>query len=275
MPLVSVLLCTKNPNPTRLHEAILSVCRQQYPRWELILYDDASDNHGQAATQSAASLDARIRLGRGSVSRGLAHALNCAVQSARGAYLARMDDDDRCAPERFLHQMAFLSAHPEYDWVGSFAKRFDDMGVWGDFTVPITPTAHDFLHNSPFIHPSVMFRAQSLARVGGYNESETCRFCEDYELFLRMAAMGMRGVNLPLPLLFYREDRASYQKRTVKRRFSEAAVRFRGFSALRLPFMKKLLYTAKPLALCLVPRGAQYAVKRRLARSSHTKGDLP
>ncbi len=275
MPLVSVLLCTKNPNPTRLHEAILSVCRQQYPRWELILYDDASDNHGQAATQSAASLDARIRLVRGSVSRGLAHALNCAVQSARGAYLARMDDDDRCAPERFLHQMAFLSAHPEYDWVGSFAKRFDDMGVWGDFTVPITPTAHDFLHNSPFIHPSVMFRAQSLARVGGYNESETCRFCEDYELFLRMAAMGMRGVNLPLPLLFYREDRASYQKRTVKRRFSEAAVRFRGFSALRLPFMKKLLYTAKPLALCLVPRGAQYAVKRRLARSSHTKGDLP
>lgn len=275
MPLVSVLLCTKNPNPTRLHEAILSVCRQQYPRWELILYDDASDNHGQAATQSAASLDARIRLVRGSVSRGLAHALNCAVQSAKGAYLARMDDDDRCAPERFLHQMAFLSAHPEYDWVGSFAKRFDDMGVWGDFTVPITPTAHDFLHNSPFIHPSVMFRAQSLARVGGYNESETCRFCEDYELFLRMAAMGMRGVNLPLPLLFYREDRASYQKRTVKRRFSEAAVRFRGFSALRLPFMKKLLYTAKPLALCLVPRGAQYAVKRRLARSSHTKGDLP
>lgn len=275
MPLVSVLLCTKNPNPTRLHEAILSVCRQQYPRWELILYDDASDNHGQAATQSAASLDARIRLVRGSVSRGLAHALNCAVQSAKGAYLARMDDDDRCAPERFLHQMAFLSAHPEYDWVGSFAKRFDDMGVWGDFTVPITPTAHDFLHNSPFIHPSVMFRAQSLARVGGYNESETCRFCEDYELFLRMAAMGMRGVNLPLPLLFYREDRASYQKRTVKRRFSEAAVRFRGFSALRLPFMKKLLYTAKPLALCLVPRGVQYAVKRRLARSSHTKGDLP
>lgn len=275
MPLVSVLLCTKNPNPTRLHEAILSVCRQQYPRWELILYDDASDNHGQAATQSAASLDARIRLVRGSVSRGLAHALNCAVQSAKGAYLARMDDDDRCAPERFLHQMAFLSAHPEYDWVGSFAKRFDDMGVWGDFTVPITPTAHDFLHNSPFIHPSVMFRAQSLARVGGYNESETCRFCEDYELFLRMAAMGMRGVNLPLPLLFYREDRASYQKRTVKRRFSEAAVRFRGFSALRLPFMKRLLYTAKPLALCLVPRGVQYAVKRRLARSSHTKGDLP
>lgn len=275
MPLVSVLLCTKNPNPTRLHEAILSVCRQQYPRWELILYDDASDNHGQAATQSAASLDARIRLVRGSVSRGLAHALNCAVQSAKGAYLARMDDDDRCAPERFLHQMAFLSAHPEYDWVGSFAKRFDDMGVWGDFTVPITPTAHDFLRNSPFIHPSVMFRAQSLARVGGYNESETYRFCEDYELFLRMTAMGMRGANLPLPLLFYREDRASYQKRTVKRRFSEAAVRFRGFSALRLPFMKKLLYTAKPLALCLVPRGVQYAVKRRLARSSHTKGDLP
>ena len=275
MPLVSVLLCTKNPNPARLHEAVLSVCRQQYQHWELILYDDASSPIGQAAIRSAASLDTRIRLVRGSVSRGLAHALNCAVQSARGAYLARMDDDDRCAPERFLHQAAFLLAHPECDWVGSFAKRFDDRGVWGDFTVPITPTAHDFLHNSPFIHPSVMFRAESLARAGGYNESETGRFCEDYELFLRMTAMGMRGANLPLPLLFYREDRASYQKRTIKRRFSEAIVRFRGFSALRLPFMKKLLYTAKPLALCLVPRGVQYAVKRSLARSSHTKGDLP
>ena len=271
MPLVSVLLCTKNPNPARLHEAVLSVCRQQYQHWELILYDDASNNHGQAVIQSAALLDTRIRLVRGSVSRGLAHALNCAAQAAKGAYLARMDDDDRCAPERFLHQTTFLSAHPECDWVGSFAKRFDENGVWGNFTVPITPTAHDFLRNSPFIHPSIMFRAESLARAGGYNESETCRFCEDYELFLRMAAMGMRGVNLPLPLLFYREDRASYQKRTIKRRFSEAIVRFRGFSMLRLPLMKRLLYTIKPLVLCLVPRGVQYAVKRRLVRSIHAK----
>ena len=273
---ISVIMGVYNPkDPERFFRAVRSVINQTFSGWEMILYDDGSEESCRQTIRRAAAMDERIILIRGEKNRGLAYGLNQCLHRAAGRYIARMDDDDISREDRLEKQLRFLELHPRYQWVGSNVELIDKQGVWGHRKVPAVPAKRDFLFTSPYIHPTVLFHKRVLQENGGYNTAREYLLCEDYELFLRMAAMGMRGVNLPLPLLFYREDRASYQKRTVKRRFSEAAVRFRGFSALRLPFMKKLLYTAKPLALCLVPRGVQYAVKRRLARSSHTKGDLP
>ena len=62
---------------------------------------------------------------------GLAYALNQCISRAGGKYIARMDDDDECMPERFERQFEFLESHPEYQWVGSNAELFDENGIWG------------------------------------------------------------------------------------------------------------------------------------------------
>ena len=94
------------------------------------------------------------------------------------------------------------------------------------------PEASDFLSYSPYIHPSVMFRAEVLRKIKGYPISEETRRCEDYELFMRLHKAGYRGYNLQEPLIRYREDEHTYRKRTIQSRMQEVKIRYRGFRQL-------------------------------------------
>lgn len=60
----------------------------------------------------------------------------------------------------------------------------------------------DLFVESPFVHPSVMFRKGAVESVGGYRETG---WAEDYDLWLRLAAAGTRFARLPQPLFFWRE----------------------------------------------------------------------
>lgn len=65
-----------------------------------------------------------------------------------------------------LH-MGFLNEHPEYAMVGTCADIFDDDGVWGEYLVPERPLNDDFLWNSPFMHPTMLFRKNAVLSGGG------------------------------------------------------------------------------------------------------------
>jgi hypothetical protein len=60
----------------------------------------------------------------------------------------------------------------------------------------------DLFVESPFVHPSVMFRREEVLSVGGYHERG---WAEDYDLWLRLAAAGTRFARLPRTLFFWRE----------------------------------------------------------------------
>lgn len=71
---------------------------QTFPHWELLLYDDGSPSPYSGAIRRAAGLDPRVRYLRGEENRGLAFCLNQCLAHSQGEYLARLDDDDACAP---------------------------------------------------------------------------------------------------------------------------------------------------------------------------------
>lgn len=253
-PLVSVIMSSYNPREEWLFDAIESLRSQTMADWELVLWDDGSDADCATLLRQAAALDSRIRLVTGEENRGLAYGLNRCLELAVGGLIARMDDDDLSDPRRFELQVRFLLEHPEFDWLGTTAMLFDDRGIWGIHTAQPEPLSADYLPYSPYIHPSVMFRAESLRRAGGYMDLPLTRRCEDYELFMRMHAMGMRGYNLQQELLCYREDRDHLTKRSFLGCAREMIVRIRGFSSLRIGFLRAAPSAVKPLLVWIVSR---------------------
>ena len=90
---------------------------------------------------------------------GLAAALNKALPSAKGQFIARMDGDDVCLPNRFSQQVVFLNEHPEIGVLGGGAIEIDTVGhIIGEI---YSREKHEDLiahiyEENPFIHPSVM-----------------------------------------------------------------------------------------------------------------------
>src|SRR5208282_1865908 len=56
---------------------------------------------------------------------GLGEALRAGLDLCLGEYVARMDSDDICVPERFQLQTAFLESNRQVDIVGSAWAEFD------------------------------------------------------------------------------------------------------------------------------------------------------
>jgi hypothetical protein len=182
-PLVTVAMPVFNAGGY-LRLAVLSIVRQSYADWELLVIDDGSTDD---ALQSIRDIDdARIRILRDGENRGLAARLNQCVDMARGRYLARMDQDDVSYPERFKRQVSLLEQNPGLDLVAVRAITIDENNrATGSFPYALT---HDEICARPwqgfhFPHPAWMgktewFRKHRYAVPGPY-------FCEDQELLLR------------------------------------------------------------------------------------------
>jgi glycosyltransferase involved in cell wall biosynthesis len=104
-PLVSVVIPTYG-RPQWLSEAIDSVLAQTVEDFEIIVVDDASPEPVSIAAYPKARLIRRESNG------GPAAARNTGVESARGRYVAFLDDDDAYKPERLALGLRGIEAAP-------------------------------------------------------------------------------------------------------------------------------------------------------------------
>ncbi len=253
MPKVSVLMSVYN-NASTVLQSIDSILTQDFPDFEFIIYDDGSVDNTYSIVAEKYENDNRIHIMRGKENRGLSYALNCCINAAHGEYCARMDGDDICDPSRFSKQVAFLDSHPEYAFVSTTMKRFDEKGI---YDVPIaddrSPQARDFVKGSPFCHAPVMIRTEAYKAVAGYRDLPITRGVEDYDLWFRLYAAGYRGYILGEPLYSMFDGRDAAKRRTFRRRLNEAKVRAQGYKMLRTPIPLRV-YVLKPLILGLIPQ---------------------
>lgn len=266
-PMVSVIMGVYNQLDLGIFEkAVNSVLEQTYSDFEFLIYNDGSSVPEVIAyIRQLENKDRRIRVIHSSINHGLGFALNRCIDEAKGKYLARMDADDICDPERFSVEVAFMEQHPEYMWCGSNCNLFDENGIWGDGTRPENPGSQDYLKYSPYIHPTVMYRAGLFEQVAGYAEEKRTARCEDYELFMRLFQLGYKGYNIQKPLLNYRVDREKYHSRPLKYYFYEGQIRFEGFRRMGLLWPKGWIYVLRPMASRLLPTRLIVRQKERLA----------
>ena len=106
---------------------------------------------------------------------GRAKALNFGLSKCSADYVAILDADDVCLPHRVEAEIAFLDDHLDVAMVGSAQRVIIDKDDQ-EIRLDVLPTSSDDLHatlaqgQNPFLHSSVMFRADLVRALGGYDE---------------------------------------------------------------------------------------------------------
>lgn len=264
MKKVSVIMGIYNCQDT-LEDAVACIQNQTYPHWELILCDDGSTDKTYSIAQRLAQLHpGKIVLLRNDCNCGLNHTLNRCLSVASGDYIARMDADDLCSPDRFAAEVAVLAAEPGISIVSTAMEFFDETGIWGQIRHPEYPKPRDFLIGSPFCHAPCMVRKEAFDAVGGYSESPWLLRVEDYHLWMKMYKAGFVGKNLPEPLYQMRDDRNAYSRRKFRYRINEAYVRLLIVWELKLP-CTGVVYALRPILVGLLPQKVyDYLHKKKL-----------
>ncbi|MBI1321415.1 MAG: glycosyltransferase [Candidatus Hydrogenedens sp.] len=208
-PRVSVLLPARNAAVT-LAESIASIQRQTQSDWELLLWDDGSEDATPAIIDAYTSADRRIRLA-GSGRVGITEALRRLAESTKAALIGRMDGDDVSQPERFERQVALLRANPAVGLCGTRVRIFGATARSGSrryetwMNALLTPEDHrrERFIECPIAHPAFLMRREAYDAAGGYQESDAP---EDYDLLLRIVAAGWACAKTPEVLLDWRDS---------------------------------------------------------------------
>jgi glycosyltransferase involved in cell wall biosynthesis len=241
--LVSVALVVYN-GAKDVAAAIDSVLAQTHVPTEVIVVDDGSTDATWDVLQTYGNRITAIRQKNG----GLPVARNTAMHHARGEFIALMDHDDLCMPERLAVQVAFLRANPEVGLCCTDFSAFNEQGpieashiasyysqcgpgtggvaalypqrtqvdVAGLHVVAFKGDVYDQLAFGNFVHPPTIMVRASVARAVGDFDVEARTTC-DWDWIVRVARHGPIGY-LDRALLDYR--RSATQMSGVQNRAS-------------------------------------------------------
>jgi glycosyltransferase involved in cell wall biosynthesis len=264
-PAVTVLLPVRDAEDT-LEASLASIAAQTLDDHEVVAVDDGSRDRSAALLEAAARRDPRLRVLR-TGGRGLVAALNLGLAEARAELIARMDADDVARPRRLERQMERLREEPTTSIVGCRValetpegqanRGMKDYVSWLNRLLDHESIVRDLWVESPLPHPSVTVRASTLRALGGYREFDGP---EDYDLWLRARAMGLRFGKVPEELLVWRDSLKRLSRRD--RRYSSER-----FRALKIETLEAgLLAGGRPIVIWGAGPGGKSWARDLLAR---------
>lgn len=204
-----------------LAEAIDSVLNQSFTDWELIVINDCStDNTGKILSEYA-TRDERVKVHTNEVNLRLPSSLNKAMTFAKGKYIARMDADDICLPDRFEKQYRFMEENPD---IALSSCRFMTLkngvissgGCGGK--VDSDSMKALLLVTNPILHPGIIAKAEIIKELK-YDPNFTCT--EDMELWTRFIMSGHKVEILPEYLMIYRLHDKQITQTTLEKQRKE------------------------------------------------------
>jgi GT2 family glycosyltransferase len=185
--------------------AVESVLAQTFADFELLAVDDCGP---RASIEILERIDdPRIRVVRNEENLGQVRSLNVGLAAAEGDYVARLDQDDLCLPERLARQVAVLDAEPETALVGSWLHRIDPDGrrvstLRGRIRDRAELVFLLLTNRFPVAHPTATFRRTVALELGGYDPA--FRFSEDQDLWRRFVLAGHGARIVEEALVLYR-----------------------------------------------------------------------
>jgi len=207
-PLVSVLLPFHNAAET-MADCIESILAQTLTDFEVIAVNDFSNDDSLRVLKGHG--DDRIKI-IDNQQRGLVSALNTGLGCCRAPLIARMDADDIMYPHRLVKQYQYMREHHDVVLLATRARKFPEATIrngyreymrWQNSVLSAEDIHNQIYIESPFAHPSVMFRRDSVIAAGAYRHGA---FPEDYELWLRLLHLGHRMEKLAEVLIDWRES---------------------------------------------------------------------
>jgi len=203
-------------NPNFFNSCMNSVIKQTYPPSEIVLVKDGPLNNEleNIISKWKKRFGNKFKIIPLEKNVGLGKALQLGLLNSKYDIVARMDTDDICREDRFEKQINFLDNNPNIDIVGCWAAEFENNinNIISIRKVPILDIEIKKYarFRNPFNHPSVVFRKHAILTCGGY---QSFPFLEDYYLWIRMLLKGKKFANLPEPLLLFRLDKYTFDRR--------------------------------------------------------------
>ncbi len=200
-PLISVVLPCYNSEHL-IGKAIRSIQNQTWKDWELIVVDDASSDRSANIVESIH--DQRIKLIKLTVNQGYPSAMNAGIAVATGTYIARMDADDICLPNRLEEQIKVLDENPNASFCGTNRFRITPGGkMYTDKVKSVSPIKWEswddlMSGNRIFTDASVVIKKEIILQVGGYRTYQ--RSGMDVDLWLRVMEKFGPEITLMKPL---------------------------------------------------------------------------
>lgn len=186
-PAITVITATLGRRSEMLAEAVASVRAQTWSAWEHIVVDDGSDS----VPDIEGAMVLRVS------HRGLGPARNAALDIARGEAIALLDDDDVW----HSHHLATVWSAMMRTGADVVYADCEEVGRRDGYAIKVSDFDADLLERENFICvPATLVRASSLRAAGGFPAGSL----EDWALWRRMAALGMRFVFVPEVTVTYR-----------------------------------------------------------------------
>ncbi|MEL7061828.1 MAG: glycosyltransferase family 2 protein [Acidobacteriota bacterium] len=213
-PTISVIIAT-HERPQLLRRALDSLVAQERSDFEIVVVDDASRDDTPQRLETWARDEPRLRWLRNADNLGPAGSRNRAIDAARGRYVAILDDDDVCRPERLRLQAAILDADPSIGLVAAPVRWVDAAGqpfrifsgalAQGRFPGdPADAFRLLYLDSNKIPTTAVMLRTAVLEPLRAAGEEifdPRLRVGEDWLLFLRLFSRGVRSAAISTPLV--------------------------------------------------------------------------
>ncbi len=190
-PLVSVIIPVYDAT-AYIANALQSVFAQTFSDFEVLLVNDGSPDNERLERELQPYLS-RIRYFK-QVNRGPSAARNLAIRESQGRFIAFLDADDFWLPQHLARQMERLSRNQKIGLVYANGFHLRDNNLVGTAfeRVPQSGVADvdSLLSERCTINTSSVVASRSALFQAGLFE-ESMRHCEDFDLWLRVARLGI------------------------------------------------------------------------------------
>lgn len=200
-PLISVNIPLHN-SELYIKDAILSIIKQTYQNFEIIIVNDGSNDRGPEIVHSIN--DSRIKLFNNEKNEGIVYSRNKAIEYSSGKYIAILDSDDIAISERFEKQVYFLENNPEFAMVGSWYetinKNGEPTGQVIKFEAENSLIRSQLFWGNYFAQSSILIRREVITE---FKYNLQLNQAEDYLLWSQIS-MKYKVANLNSSLIQYR-----------------------------------------------------------------------
>lgn len=206
-PLISILTPIFNPAAHHLREAIVSVLKQCYRRWELILvHDGPVSPETLEIMHDAARSDNRIKIDFLKSQSGISAATNRALAIASGDFIALLDHDDLLAPHALCEVVKHISLNPEADMIYTDEDKVTEAGKHRDpFYKP--DWSPELLLSQMYTCHLGVYRRGLAIDIGGFRSGFDGS--QDYDFVLRLTEKARSILHIPRVLYHWRIHPAS------------------------------------------------------------------
>lgn len=205
-----------------LESCIDSLKKIEFKSFEVIFIDNHSTD---GSFEILKNIDEKnFKVYRNKKNFGQSYSLNRAIKLSKSNFIAIMDSDDVCLPNRIKDSYEYLIQNKNCAFVAGHSDTINETGGILNkrrFTTDLELIKVRILIDNPISHTTVMFRKDILKKFGGY--SKKLNFTQDYDLFSKIILKGHKIKILKKKFTLVRKHKKQqsqiFKKKQLKERY--------------------------------------------------------